>query len=76
MSRRNLLHRIAVLCLVSAICIGQGCSEMDNPSQDMMDDDKMTLAGRVIDTDRNSVSELALFVEYIIVKPVISYTLL
>ena len=65
MSCRNLLHRIVIIFLVIATCVLLGCEEMDTPSQNMMGDDKTTLAGRVVDTDGDPVPELTLFVEYI-----------
>ncbi len=65
MSRQNFLPGIVMISLVIAICTLLGCSEMDNPSRDVMDDDKTILAGRVIDTNGAPVPQLALFAEYI-----------
>ena len=65
MGRQNFLPGIVMISLVIAICTLLGCSEMDNPSRDVMDDDKTILAGRVIDTNGAPVPQLALFAEYI-----------
>ena len=65
MSRQNFLYEIVVIFLVIAICTLLGCSEMDNPSRDVMDDNKTILVGHVIDTNGDPVPQLALFAEYI-----------
>ena len=65
MNCQNFLRGIVIISLVIAICTLLGCSEMDNPSQDVMDDDKTNLAGRVIDTNGAPIPQLALFAEYI-----------
>lgn len=65
MCRQNVLRRMVMISLVITICALWGCSEMDNPSQDRIDDDETILAGRVIDMNGDPVPQLALFAEYI-----------
>ena len=65
MSLKMLLRRMVMISLVITICALWGCSEMDNPSQDRIDDDETILAGRVIDMNGDPVPQLALFAEYI-----------
>ena len=65
MNRRNYLHRMVVIPLAITVYALLGCSEMDDPSQDITQTDMATFAGYVVDTEGEPVAKLSLFMQYI-----------
>lgn len=65
MKRSDVSWSVLILFLVFTMYILQGCSEMDDPSQDATGRDMATFTGRVVDINGEPVAQLSLFMQYI-----------